>query len=91
MDANRIAQSSRSRSPAARFFAWWEVEHCEGAVVAVDVLRAFTTAAYAFANGRGLGRLAMQFAIQACWEANCYEIMLATRLSNSGAQVSAVL
>jgi 2-phosphosulfolactate phosphatase len=34
-----------------RFLARWEVVDVTGAVVAVDVLRAFTTAAYAFAAG----------------------------------------
>jgi 2-phosphosulfolactate phosphatase len=36
---------------AARFMARWEVADVTGAVVAVDVIRAFTTAAYAFAAG----------------------------------------
>lgn len=35
----------------ARFLPRWEVADVTGAVVAVDVLRAFTTAAYAFAVG----------------------------------------
>jgi 2-phosphosulfolactate phosphatase len=35
----------------ARFLARWEVGDVTGAVVAVDVIRAFTTAAYAFAAG----------------------------------------
>ena len=35
----------------ARFLPRWEVADVSGAVVAVDVLRAFTTAAYAFAAG----------------------------------------
>jgi 2-phosphosulfolactate phosphatase len=35
----------------ARFVRRWEVEHISGAVVAVDVIRAFTTAAYAFGAG----------------------------------------
>ena len=35
----------------ARFLARWEVADVVGAVVAVDVIRAFTTAAYAFAAG----------------------------------------
>jgi 2-phosphosulfolactate phosphatase len=35
----------------ARFLPSWEVSELTGAVVAVDVLRAFTTAAYAFAAG----------------------------------------
>ena len=35
----------------ARFLARWEVADVAGAVVAVDVIRAFTTAAYAFAAG----------------------------------------
>jgi 2-phosphosulfolactate phosphatase len=35
----------------ARFLARWEVADVTGAVVAVDVIRAFTTAAYAFAAG----------------------------------------
>ena len=35
----------------ARFMARWEVADVVGAVVAVDVIRAFTTAAYAFAAG----------------------------------------
>jgi 2-phosphosulfolactate phosphatase len=34
-----------------RFLARWEVADVTGAVVAVDVIRAFTTAAYAFAAG----------------------------------------
>ena len=33
------------------FVARWELEGIRGVVVAVDVLRAFTTAAYAFAAG----------------------------------------
>jgi 2-phosphosulfolactate phosphatase len=37
--------------PGARFLARWEVADVDGAVVAVDVIRAFTTAAYAFAAG----------------------------------------
>lgn len=36
---------------ASRFRARWELVGVEGAVVAIDVLRAFTTAAYAFAAG----------------------------------------
>jgi len=36
---------------AARFVAGWEASEATGAVVVVDVLRAFTTAAYAFAAG----------------------------------------
>ena len=36
---------------AARFLPRWEVAEVEGPVVVVDVLRAFTTAAYAFAAG----------------------------------------
>ena len=36
---------------AARFIPRWEVADVTGAVVAVDVIRAFTTAAYAFAAG----------------------------------------
>jgi 2-phosphosulfolactate phosphatase len=35
----------------ARFLARWELEGVTGAVVAIDVLRAFTTAAYAFGAG----------------------------------------
>ncbi|MGD0441270.1 MAG: 2-phosphosulfolactate phosphatase [Acidimicrobiales bacterium] len=35
----------------ARFLTRWELEGVRGVVVAVDVLRAFTTAAYAFAAG----------------------------------------
>jgi 2-phosphosulfolactate phosphatase len=35
----------------ARYLARWEVEDVRGVVVVVDVLRAFTTAAYAFASG----------------------------------------
>lgn len=35
----------------ARYLARWEVEEVRGVVVVVDVLRAFTTAAYAFASG----------------------------------------
>ena len=35
----------------ARFVPRWEVTDVAGAVVAVDVIRAFTTAAYAFAAG----------------------------------------
>jgi phosphosulfolactate phosphohydrolase-like enzyme len=35
----------------ARFLARWEVADVIGAVVSVDVIRAFTTAAYAFAAG----------------------------------------
>jgi 2-phosphosulfolactate phosphatase len=35
----------------ARFVARWELDGVAGVVVAVDVLRAFTTAAYAFAAG----------------------------------------
>jgi 2-phosphosulfolactate phosphatase len=34
-----------------RFLARWQVGETTGAVVAIDVLRAFTTAAYAFAGG----------------------------------------
>ena len=37
--------------PGSRFVARWEVAEIRGAVVAVDVIRAFTTAAYAFAAG----------------------------------------
>jgi len=37
--------------PGSRFVARWEVADVRGAVVAVDVIRAFTTAAYAFAAG----------------------------------------
>ena len=35
----------------ARWLARWELEAVHGAVVTIDVLRAFTTAAYAFAAG----------------------------------------
>ena len=35
----------------ARFLSRWEIADVTGAVVAVDVIRAFTTAAYAFAAG----------------------------------------
>jgi 2-phosphosulfolactate phosphatase len=38
-------------SGEARFVARWELEGVRGVVVVVDVLRAFTTAAYAFAAG----------------------------------------
>jgi 2-phosphosulfolactate phosphatase len=38
-------------SRAARYLARWELDGVGGVVVAVDVLRAFTTAAYAFAAG----------------------------------------
>ncbi len=41
----------RCVSGRARFVARWELEGVRGVVVAVDVLRAFTTAAYAFAAG----------------------------------------
>jgi 2-phosphosulfolactate phosphatase len=34
-----------------RFVGRWQVSETSGAVVAVDVLRAFTTAAYAFGAG----------------------------------------
>lgn len=34
-----------------RCLAAWEVEHVRGAVVAIDVIRAFTTSAYAFSRG----------------------------------------
>src|SRR5688572_17273733 len=37
--------------PEARYLARWELDGVGGVVVAVDVLRAFTTAAYAFAAG----------------------------------------
>lgn len=36
---------------SSRFRARWEIEDVAGAVVVVDVIRAFTTAAYAFAAG----------------------------------------
>lgn len=36
---------------AAQFVARWEVADVDGAVVVVDVIRAFTTAAYAFGGG----------------------------------------
>lgn len=36
---------------SARFLARWELDGVTGAVVAVDVIRAFTTAAYAFGAG----------------------------------------
>ena len=36
---------------SARFLARWEITDVDGAVVAIDVLRAFTTAAYAFGAG----------------------------------------
>ncbi len=36
---------------AARFLPRWDVADVPGAVVAIDVIRAFTTAAYAFAAG----------------------------------------
>jgi len=42
--------TKRSESDA-RFFAAWEVAEFTGPVVAIDVLRAFTTSAYAFASG----------------------------------------
>ena len=35
----------------ARYLAKWELDDVRGVVVVVDVLRAFTTAAYAFASG----------------------------------------
>lgn len=35
----------------ARYVARWELEGVGGVVIAIDVLRAFTTAAYAFAGG----------------------------------------
>lgn len=35
----------------ARFMPRWQVAEVTGAVVAIDVIRAFTTAAYAFAAG----------------------------------------
>jgi len=38
-------------STEPRFLARWELTDVTGAVVAVDVIRAFTTAAYAFASG----------------------------------------
>jgi len=37
--------------PEARFLSRWELAGVTGAVVAIDVIRAFTTAAYAFAAG----------------------------------------
>lgn len=40
-----------AEEPGSRFVARWEVAEIRGAVVAVDVIRAFTTAAYAFAAG----------------------------------------
>ena len=46
------AASGRAPVNAPRFLPRWEVAEHTGAVVAVDVLRAFTTAAYAFAAGR---------------------------------------
>lgn len=36
---------------SARYLAKWELEGVRGTVVVVDVLRAFTTAAYAFSSG----------------------------------------
>ena len=36
---------------SARFLARWEISDVDGAIVAIDVLRAFTTAAYAFGAG----------------------------------------
>jgi len=42
--------TTRSESDA-RYFAAWEVTDFTGPVVAIDVIRAFTTAAYAFASG----------------------------------------
>jgi 2-phosphosulfolactate phosphatase len=36
---------------AARYLARWELDGVAGVVVAIDVIRAFTTAAYAFAAG----------------------------------------
>jgi 2-phosphosulfolactate phosphatase len=42
--------TARSESDA-RFFAAWEVAEFTGPVIAIDVLRAFTTSAYAFASG----------------------------------------
>ncbi len=35
----------------ARFIGWWELEGVGGTVVAIDVIRAFTTAAYAIDGG----------------------------------------
>jgi 2-phosphosulfolactate phosphatase len=40
-----------SESSAARFVARWELAGVRGTVVAIDVIRAFTTAAYAFGAG----------------------------------------
>lgn len=39
------------KGDAASYVARWEIDGVSGIVVAVDVLRAFTTAAYAFAAG----------------------------------------
>jgi 2-phosphosulfolactate phosphatase len=37
--------------PSARYLAKWELDDVRGVVVVIDVLRAFTSAAYAFASG----------------------------------------
>jgi 2-phosphosulfolactate phosphatase len=42
------------RDVEAKFVARWELSGVSGVVVAVDVLRAFTTAAYAFAGGASM-------------------------------------
>ena len=42
---------SETPGPPARYLARWEVDDVRGVVVVIDVLRAFTTAAYAFASG----------------------------------------
>jgi len=43
--------TTNNRESDARFFAVWEVADFVGPVVAIDVIRAFTTSAYAFASG----------------------------------------
>ncbi len=52
MSAVRAAQPTPTgRTGPAAFVPRWEVEDVDGAVVVVDVIRAFTTAACAFAAG----------------------------------------
>ena len=41
----------RTAMTSARYLAKWELDDVGGVVVVIDVLRAFTTAAYAFASG----------------------------------------
>ena len=82
------AGGSRDGDTSSRQLARWELEDVGGAVVVVDVIRAFTTAAYAFGAGaRRIFFRTLEVHSRAAWAATIVFFMETTLPQEKGAGI----